>query len=206
LEKTWKDEIVNKFLVLCLVESGVRLGDTKLQKFAYLTQFDLTRKGIKALNFDFIKMPYGPFSPGLKDDVESLVNCHAVTQYAHRSTLFGKRILKNFGHLKVDNRSIIESVKDINEKYMALERDELVVLVHEMTNPLRPWLTIDKTPHGTYLLKKMETWNDEFKLSMNDLASLEIYFDPLKYLSLRRSLEEAKTCAAVNIQDVPEFA
>jgi len=207
-ERTAEERITDRFLLLYLIQDiGVGLGDTKLQKLAYLSEMEMNLQGFKGLNFNFIRMPYGPYSSELKKDIDALVESGVISGYAHKTTHFGKRILDAFGHLIENNSILIKKIQEINRKFAHIPRDELVDIVHNMCNPERPWLTIDDTRHGSYILKRKKLWHKDrvFKLTESDVASLEIYFNHGAFNSLRLSLDEAKTKPAVSLSDVSNF-
>ena len=207
-ERTEEEQLTDQFLLLFLIyDAEIGIGDTKLQKLTYLSEVEMCKQGEKGLNFNFIKMPFGPFSSELKQDVKQLVKSNIITDYSHKSTDFGKTILKNFSQLVKNNSEILGKISRINSTHKNLERDELVDIVHQMHNPLRPWQTIDDTKHGNYILKRMKTWQKDkaFKLTKSEIASLEIYFNFKTFNSLRLSLYNARTTPAVNLRDVPKF-
>jgi uncharacterized protein YwgA len=204
-ERTTEERITDRMLLLFLIQdAGVFLGKTKLQKLTYLSELDMNVQGFKGLNFNFIKMPYGPYSSNLQKDLDNLKEINVLSGSGHMLTRFGKNILNNFKHLIKNNPVLIEKIQKINQEYAHIPRDELVEIVHKMRNPTRPWLTIEESRHGSYLLKRMKIWHKDrvFKLSESDIASLEIYFDPVAFDSLHSSLQEAKTKPAVLYSDV----
>jgi len=206
--RTLEDRITDKFLLLYLiddVESGV--GDTKLQKLAFLSELDMILQGRKGFNYNFFKMPFGPYSGELKKDVADLTKCGIITHLSHASTRRGQKILEAFNHLLENNSDIISKIQGVNKFHAHLERDFLVDKVHEMPNPMRPSISIDKTKHGTYLLKRMKlAFIDRiFQISESDIASLEIVFDPEYMGSLVSSLQEAKTTPSAKFSDVLEI-
>ncbi len=208
-DRTLEERITDRFLLLYLIhDAGEVLGKTKLQKLAYLSEFEMNTQGFKGLNFNFIKMPYGPYSSELEKDRELLINSHIISRQVHVPTQFGRMVLNNFQHLIQNNPVLTEKIQKVNREYAHIPRDELVDIVHEMCNPMRPWSTINESRHGSYLLKRIKIWHKDrvFKLSESDIASLEIYFSPTAFDSLKLSLNEAKTKPAVNLRDVKNLA
>ncbi|MFA5364586.1 MAG: hypothetical protein WC325_05325 [Candidatus Bathyarchaeia archaeon] len=206
-ERTTEERITDRMLLLYLIkDAGIGLGKTKLQKLAYLSELEMNVQGFKGLNFNFIKMPFGPFSSELEKELETMTESNILSGSGHKLTEVGKTILDNFQHIIESNPVLIEKIQRINREYAQIPRDELVDIVHKMCNPIRPWLTIEDTQHGSYLLKRMKIWHEDrvFKLSQSDIASLEIYFDPDALESLRSSLSEAKTKPAVAFNEVPD--
>ena len=89
---------------------------------------------------------------------------------------------------------MLRKINQVNEQYSHIHRDRLVIIVHDMNNPERPWMTIHDTPHRSYILKKLKIAyeNRVFHLTESELASLEIYFDPEMFDSLNTALAEVK--------------
>ena len=206
--RTLEEGLVDKFLLLYLinnVEEGI--GDTKIQKLAFLSEFNMNLQGRKGFNYNFIKMPYGPFSPDLDKDIKDLEKCDLITGYAHTITPKGIQILKIFHHLIENNQHIIDKIRDINRKYSRIPRNELVDYVHNLPNPVYPSITIDKSRHGSYLLKRIRLAfaRRAFKIDESDIASLEIFFDPQTLGSVINSLKEANTKPSVKLSDVLEI-
>lgn len=204
-ERTLEERITDRFLMLFLIQDAdKRLGNTKLQKLAYLSELEMNVQGFKGLNFNFIKMPFGPYSSELKKDIEHLVDSKIISKESHKLTKNGKKILSNFRHLIENNPVLTKKIQDTVKKFSHIPRDELVDKVHNMCNPQRPWLTIDETKHGSYLLKRMKLWHKDrvFKLMETDIASLEIYFESDAFNSLKSSLDKAKSESAVPFIEV----
>ena len=206
-ERTLAECVTDWFLLLFLFnDAGIDLGDTKVHKLVFLSEFEMKLQGFKGFNFNFIKLPFGPFSSDLKKDMDSMVKSWLITGYAHKIASFGSKILENFNHLLENNPFFVEKIHEVNEMYANIPRDELVNLVHGMHNPERPWLTIDETRQGSYILKRVKLCHEDkvFKITESDIASLEIYFDPRTFASLRSSLQEAKSTPAVKLSDVSD--
>ena len=182
------------------------LGDTKVHKLAFLSELEMKLQGYKGFNFNFIKLPYGPYSADLKKDLDGMVESRLITDYAHKISQYGKKILENFDYLLENNSVFVEKIHEVNEIFSNIQRDSLVDIVHGMQNPERPWLTIDETRRGSYILKRMKLCQEDrvFKLTESDIASLEIYFNPRTFASLRLSLHEAKSKPAVKLSDVSD--
>lgn len=206
-ERTLKERITDWFLLLYLLnDAKIGLGDTKVHKLVYLSELDMKLQGYKGFNFNFIKLPFGPFSSDLKKDTSDMVDSWLITDYAHKTTSFGKTILKNFDHLLKDNSVFAEKIHEINGTFAGVPRDELVTLVHNMKNPEKPWLTIDETRRGSYILRRMKLCHKDraFKISESDIASLEIYFNPRMFAALKMSLQEAKSESAIKLSEVAD--
>lgn len=206
-ERTPEERITDWFLLLYLFhDAGMGLGDTKVHKLTFLSELEMKLQGYKGFNFNFIKLPYGPYSADLKKDLDGMVESKLITDYAHKISQYGKRILENLDYLLENNPVFAEKIHEVNEIFANIPRDKLVNLVHDIQNPERPWLTINETNQGSYILKRMKLCQEDrvFKLTESDIASLEIYFDPMTFASLRSSLHEAKSKPAVKLSDVSD--
>jgi uncharacterized protein YwgA len=206
--RTLKEQIIDKFLLVYLI-ADVRegVGDTKLQKLAYLSELNMILQGRKGFNYNFIRMRWGPFSPDLEKDTKDLVNCGAITGFAHALAPRGRKVLEMFEHLLEPNKHIFNKIREVNKIYAQMSRDELVNYVHSMPNPIRPSISIDNTRHGSYILKRqrMAFTDRTFQIEESDIASLEIFLDPTNLGSLISSLKEAKTKPSVKLADVFDF-
>jgi len=203
--RTSEEIITDRFLVLYMinkVRSGI--GKTKLQKLVYLSEMDMKLQGQKGFNFNFVKLPYGPYSADLKNDIKELQNLKLISKDYYKSTRKGSNILKNFDHIIQKNGIFFEKIDQVIRKYANIDRDILVHIVHEMKNLERPWLSIKDTKQGSYILKKLRITHQDraFQLSENDIAELEIYLDSETYYDLVESLQEAKSQKSIPLSEV----
>ncbi|MCW4049132.1 MAG: hypothetical protein NWE89_05280 [Candidatus Bathyarchaeota archaeon] len=205
--RTPEERIVDKFLVLyTIADSGQGVGDTILQKLTFLSSKEMQGQGYKGFNYAFIKLHYGPFSSELQNDVSELENAHMISPLAHNATPFGLKVLDAFSHIFDQNSIITDKIKRTNRKYAHIPRDELVDLVHRMKNPVYPRVTIHNTDPKRYVLRRPTIWDPdrEFKISEEDLASLEIYLNPKALSSLVKSVHSAKSKPSIKLSDVLE--
>jgi len=203
--RTPEERIEDKFLVLyTIADADIGVGDTALQKLTFLSAVRMQKQGHKGFNYAYIKMDYGPYSSELKDDVAELERANIITQFAHDVGSLGRYVLENFSHIVEQNHLITEKIQAVNRRYAHIPRDELVDHVHQMKNPIRPNITIHETKDRSYVLRRPQVWNrnKEFKISENDLASLEIYFNPKNVHALAKSLREAKSNKSVKLSEV----
>ena len=203
--RTHYEKIIDKFLLLVLIDDiDTGVGDTKLQKLAYLSERDMNLQGRKGFTYNFIRMPYGPFSRDLENDVKDLEFCGVITRMSHIVAPRGRTILKTFHHILEDNQLFYYNITNVNQKYSKIPRDELVDYVHGLPNPVTPSLTIENTKQGSYILKRIKDAHGvrSFVIDESDLASLEIYFDPKTLGSVISSLREAKNTPSVKLSDV----
>ena len=194
--RTLEEAITDRFLLLYLIDRVRRgIGKTKLQKLAYLSELDMKLQGRKGFNYNFIRLQWGPYSSDLKNDTKELLNLKLISKDFYTTTKNGRNILKTFEHIIQKNSVFFEKIDDIIKKYAYIERDSLVHTVHKMKNPERPWIRIDETRQGSYILKKLRMSHPSrvFKLSDEDIAALEIYLDSETYYELIKSLKNAET-------------
>lgn len=203
--RTPEGRIEDKFLVLYTIDdANIGVGDTVLQKLTFLSAVRMQEQRHKGFNYAYIKMDYGPYSSELTNDVTELERSNIITPFAHNVGSNGRYILENFSHIIEQNRLITEEIRAVNRRYAHIPRDELVAHVHQMKNPIRPNITIHETRDRSYILRRPQGWNrdKEFNISENDIASLEIYFNPKNLHALAKSLREAKSNPSVTLSEV----
>jgi len=203
--RTIEEKITDRFLLIFLIADARRgIGDTKLQKLAFLSEFDMKLQGRKGFNYNFIKLDFGPYSSDLVQDVLVLEKLGLITKFAHKPTQKGVKTLEAFQYLIENNPIFIEKIQQINSQYSSIERDALVKIVHSLKNPERPGLTIHDTKPRHYILKRTRYWKEEraFQLDERAIASLELAFDPDASMSLRMSLEDAKINPSLKYNEV----
>lgn len=200
--RTLEEVFTDKFLLLYLLsDANRRMGVTKIHKLTFLSERDMKLQGEKGFNFNFIKLEWGPYSSDLKKDIEEFKDCGIINVSTHMPTKHGRLILENFQHILEKNQSIVRKIQHVNSEYAHIDRDRLVKIVHSMINPERPWMTIHNTPSRSYILKRLKIAHENRAIQLTDseIASLEIYFEPELFASLRSALEEAKVkVAAIN--------
>ncbi len=200
--RTPKEIIIDRFLTLYLLKHArIGIGDTKLHKLNYLAQLAMTRQGHRGFNYNFIKNKYGPWSTDLVKDIDKLRINKIITPYKHKTTFYGNIILQNFNQILERNQQVVKKIEQVNDTYARIERNKLVDFVHGMRNPDKPNLTIHETRTGWYILKK-NIEGREFDITEEEIASLEIYFEPENFRSLEESLERARYEPAVKLSDL----
>lgn len=193
--RTLEEVMTDKLLLLYLLnDANRRIGVTKVHKLTFLSERDMKLQGEKGFNFNFIKLEWGPYSSDLKGDLKELEDCNIISGSSHLPTKHGRLILENFQYILERNHSILRKIQDVNREYAHVDRDRLVKIVHGMINPERPWMTIHNTPSRSYILKRLKIAyeNRAIQLTESEIASLEIYFEPELFDSLKSALEEAK--------------
>ena len=144
--RTPEEVIIDRFLTLYLLHnSPVGQGNTKLHKLSFLSQLKMTQQRDKGTNYDFIKLPKGPWSPDLKKDIEDMQGKDIITGYNHKPTHYGTEIIRAFEKLVSRNDEILAKIRAVNEEFALYDRNELVDYVHRMRNPDKPNLTIHET-------------------------------------------------------------
>lgn len=200
--RTPEEIIIDRFLTLYLLKHArIGIGDTKLHKLNYLAQFKMTQQGYRGFNYNFIKNNWGPWSTDLVKDIEELRRKKIITPYNHKVTSYGNQILQNFNQILERNQKVVSKIEQVNDNYARIERNKLVDYVHGMRNPDKPNLTIHETKTGWYILKKnLEGY--EFDITEEEIASLEIYFEPENFRSLEESLKGARYEPAIKFCDL----
>lgn len=199
-KRTHEEKIADRLLLLYLVNTSEEpIGDTKLQKLAYLSQLRMQQQDHKGFTYSFIKLPYGPYSEDLEEDTNILEKNGLITPFNHRTTHTGKTLLNKLELITEQNTAYFKKIKEVNEKYSPIDRNELVRIVHKMRNPDKPNLTIHQTKTGWYILKrpKLKGAKNSFILPEQSFASLEILLNPDALRSMINSIKEARNVPSV---------
>jgi uncharacterized protein YwgA len=205
--RTPEERIADKLLVLyTIADAGTGVGDTVLQKLTFLASNEMRVQGVKGFNYAYIKLDFGPYSSDLVKDVEDLEKTNAITSFSHGVGNMGHYILKHFSHVFDENPEFVKKIQRVNKKYSKIPRDELVHIVHEMRNPLRPFEKIIDTREKSYILKRPKSWSkeSEFIISDQDMASLEILLNPKNLHALSKSIHDARSKPSVTLSEVLE--
>ena len=113
------DEIaIDRLLLLYLIKEAnryVALGRTRLQKFAFLSEYKMLSNKIKGLNLKFFRWNIGPMSEEVYQDCEVLCRVGLIngTEWPIALTEFGKRFLTSFLDVirkKRNNERILEII------------------------------------------------------------------------------------------------
>jgi len=147
-----------KLFMLSLISSSSEkgwLGITKLQKLTFLIEYELSKKGKRALGYDFYMYDHGPISNSVYSDFEFLLNEEIINEGEQgiQLTKLGCCIEKQITELiPKDLKSV---VKEIVNKYAQMSTRDLVKTVHRLQIDLPDGnvMRIDDIPKTCTVLK-----------------------------------------------------
>jgi uncharacterized protein YwgA len=84
-----QDRLLQLYLISSIQKNGFIDGNLKLQKLAFLLEWQLMLNNIKALHFKYFRYRYGPFSKELQSDNQNLQTEGYLT---HQFNLTGKAV------------------------------------------------------------------------------------------------------------------
>ena len=208
-----REILTDRLLLLWLIYDALmykRFGDTKAQKLAYLSEKKMIDNREKGFNYDFIKLPYGPYSEDLEKDVDwleeqKLIEATPISDDAkvfHESR-FGRKMLKDFHELFVRNNLFTRKIAEVNRTYATKNSKEIVEYVHSLPHPYIKGRTIDDLKLGTKILYKLVESKAKtiFDITPEELATLDIYFDEENYRSLTQASESAKRKPLLTLEE-----
>jgi hypothetical protein len=187
-----------------------KFGDTKAHKLTYLSELGMIDDREKGFNYDFIKMPYGPYSEQLQKDIVWLEEQRLIESIPmeegklfHRSC-FGTKLLDDFHDLFLRNNLFTIKIHKTNSVYAPKNSRELVELVHSFPHPYIKGKTINDLKNGTIILYKLveEKAKTRFDITPQELATLDIYLDDENYKSVMEASESAKRKPLLDFDEV----
>lgn len=188
-----------------------RFGDTKAQKLAYLSEKKMIDNREKGFNYDFIKLPFGPYSEDLKRDIEwleeqKLIETTPISDEANifNESRFGRKLLNDFHELFVRNNLFTRKIAEVNRVFATKNSQEIVDYVHSLPHPYIKGYTIDDLKLGTKILYKLDERKAEniFYITPEELATLDIYLDDESYRSVMEASESAKRKPLLSFDEV----
>lgn len=203
----------DRLLLLWLLYNALnykRFGDTKAHKLAYLSEWRMTDNREKGFNYDFIKLPYGPYSEQLQKDIvwleeQTLISSDPLDEgKLFCETRFGRKFLNDFKGLFSRNKLFTRKIADVNREYARLNSREIVREVHNLPHPYLKHRTIDQLKLGTKILYKLadEKARVQFEILPEELATIDVYLDDKNYRSVMKASESAKRKPLLSIDEV----
>lgn len=176
----------------------------------------MTKTNERGFGYYFIKLYYGPYSQGLRNDLKSFVESKIVeTEKAEVGTKIiptekCTRILQDFGSISLRNRAFLKTVTEVNRQYAPLEFKKLLNSVYRMQSPLALSETAERTktiaryPLRAPLLKPIQenAATKVFTLTPSEIATLEIYLEKDTFDSLTKAVESARTKPLLGFDEV----
>lgn len=207
-----KTSLSNRLLLLWLLHDAMKfkqLGDTKAHKLAYLSELEMVNQHESGFNYDFKKLPFGPFSDELKVDVDWLEEQQLIDSRPYADgklfsdSRFGTKLLSDFSEMFVRNNEFTRKIYAVNCKYAIYGTHELVNVVHRLKHPYRN-MTINDAPIGDLLLTPMpdSLVKNKFTITPEELATLEVYLDDECYKSAMSACYSAQRKPLLSIDEV----
>lgn len=218
--RTTVNRLIDQFLLAYSIGDACKrtkfLSETKLQKLAFISEKEMTKTKGKGFGYYFIKLYYGPYSQGLRNDLKSFVDSKIVeTEKAEIGTKIiptekCTRILEDFGSISLRNRTFLKTIIEVNRQYAPLEIKNLLNSVYRMQSPLalsekgKRTKTIAHYALRTPLLKPIQenAATKVFTLTPSEIATLEIYLEKDTFDSLTKSVESARTKPLLGFDEV----
>lgn len=211
--RTCKETLSDRLLLLWLLYDAMKfkaVGDTKAHKLAYLSELSMKKDEEKGFNYDFKKLPFGPYSEELEKDADwleeqQLINSH---QFADgkifEDSRFGRKLLNDFSDLFVRNNIFTRKIFAVNNKYARLNTFQLVKEVHQQGHPDVEDVKIDDMENGEIILYRLSSGNAkvEFDITPEELTTLEVYLDNECYRSVMNACESARRKPLLSIDEV----
>jgi len=195
-----QEKISDRLLLLYLLDNAWKVGKiegiTKVQKLVFLSEWAMLDEREKGFNYNFIKLIHGPYSQQLqREDVPRLIRAGLINDYNLSPTERAKIILSDFKELFERNKSFIEKIEEVNREYAKIPLQKLLQIVYDMPHPYIPGYTISDVKPTTPLLYKIKENKAKrvFKITPEEIATLEIYFDTEAFESLLKASRERKS-------------
>jgi hypothetical protein len=212
-DRTVKETLSDRLLLLWLLYDAMKfkaLGDTKAHKLAYLSELSMKRALEKGFNYDFKKLPFGPYSEQLQKDADWLEEQKLIDSRRFEdgkifeNSRFGRKLLNDFNALFIRNNRFTQKIFAVNCKYARLNTFQLAEEVHKQGHPDVESVKIDEMEIGEIILYRLssEKAKVEFDITPEELATLDIYLDDEAYRSAMNSFESAKRKPLLRMNEV----
>jgi len=207
--RTTNEKLADQLLLLYQIKDASQyfcfLSETKLQKLVFLTEKSMLDKHEKGFNYNYIKLSFGTYSPELRTDLNKLVQLGLIGCQWHHPTSLVLSILKDFEDLFKRNYNFTKKIEEINKTYAGMELNKLLDVVGDMPHPyLKTTKKIRDLKLRTPLLYRIlqEQAKNSFEITPEEIATLEIYFDPESLESLVSANESAKKTPLLKFEEV----
>jgi uncharacterized protein YwgA len=211
--RTIKETLSDRLLLLWLLYDAMKfkaIGDTKAHKLGYLSELSMKKDQEKGFNYDFKKLPYGPYSEQLQKDADWLEEQKLIDsrRFAEgkifQNSRFGRKLLNDFSDLFIRNNRFTQKIFAVNSKYASLNTFQLVEEVHQQGYPDLESVKIDEVEIGEIILYRLSSENAkvEFDIRPEELATLEVYLDDEAYGSAMHAFESAKRKPLLRMDEV----
>lgn len=128
------------YLLLLLYADNQKpiMGNLKLQKLTFLIQKEVIEKGkrVSDENYNFLPYRFGPFTPAIYDEIETLKQYGLVeVKETRRGTHYmlspkGKKLIETLLLKKVIPVSLLKAIEKIKKKYSTMDLNKLIRLIY----------------------------------------------------------------------------
>lgn len=190
-ERTPKEKVIDKLLLLYLLNKHRINGRTKLQKTVFFSEDSLNNKNVKSFNYKFIRFHFGEFSRELESDFKELIKDELILEKPYiRVTEEGENVLKQLEGVLKKNPNVLNLVDAISDYASRKPLD--VVKTMAYTRVIRNGIQVKDIPEEVVLLEKINESKAESVFNINDgwIGTLELLFDKTSADSLKVALTE----------------
>lgn len=155
------ERAVDRLLLLYSIsrafEHVKNLGDTKLQKFTFLSEWEMIDKRERGFTYFYLKYAKGPYSFELNNDIETLIKANIVRKRGWNISLtkIGNSIIDDFYILLQKNRYPVTVINKTISKYGNFSLQELLDEVYSLPHPYVKGYTIRSATIKMPLLYKL---------------------------------------------------
>jgi hypothetical protein len=148
------EKAIDRFLLLYLIsEASERVenfGDTKLQKFTFLSEWKMIDERDRGFCYFYLKYKKGPYSFDLATDIRILSRAHIIQRgvWELLLTRYGESIVSGFSSLLAQNPHVKSLIDKTIATYAPCSLQELLDEVYKLQHPYVKGYTI-----GTATLK-----------------------------------------------------
>jgi len=187
--KSLSDQVIDRYLLLYLIgktnKSEEITGKVKLQKLAFLCEWELNKEECKGFNFMFFRHHNGPFSKELACDYDFLAENNFVYKYGYTLSERGKKLLNSFFSAieKRDyNKLIIKRIDRTILKWAKYTGKQLMDIVYKFkvktyVNPNRELMIKDIPAFIDIIGPGLINYKQEFKINDDLLEDLNYNFE-----------------------------
>jgi hypothetical protein len=195
-----EEVLIDRALLLHLIDESNKFGrmdgHTKLEKIVFATEKKLNQLGKKFLNYGFFTYHHGPFSKGVKNDINhfhendlvKLINGKVVP------TDRGEQVI-NMIRDELRSNEVMDVMSEEVQDLADLRMSEVKKLIYSRQMEVNGELMeIGNIPKYTDVLEKLSEEESEEKLELDEetLETIEHLMDKKTFNSVQRSVDEIK--------------
>ena len=188
-------QVLNRLLTLYVCKTARKttyVKDTRMQKAVFMSQLKMYTDHCYGFNYNFIRYHYGPYSPELKQELDTLVDMEYLRSgnYGYHLTKQAYKLLNDFSSVFSRNRHQINHIKVITKGIMENTLESMLSEVYAQENPIDKGVTIEDTPlESPLLLRSMDNPKRQFRLTEDEWEDISMLLDPEFSSSMKRSRE-----------------